>query len=68
MSVWLRGKIKEMLDEQQFDVIHMHEPFSSYVCVGMLSQSEAVNIATFHAYPGSRVYDMGGARIAQTLL
>ncbi|MYB48613.1 MAG: glycosyltransferase family 4 protein [Dehalococcoidia bacterium] len=65
VSVWLRGKIKEMLDEQQFDVIHMHEPFSSYVCVGMLSQSEAVNIATFHAYPGSRVYDVGGARIAQ---
>ena len=65
VSVWLRGKIKEMLDEQQFDVIHMHEPFSSYVCVGMLSQSNAVNIATFHAYPGSRVYDVGGARIAQ---
>ncbi len=65
VSVWLRGKIKEMMDEQQFDIIHMHEPFSSYVCVGMLSQSNAVNIATFHAYPGSRVYDMGGARIAQ---
>ena len=31
----------------------------------MLSQSNAVNIATFHAYPGSRVYDVGGARIAQ---
>ena len=65
VSVWLRGKIKEMLDEEQFDIIHMHEPFSSYVCVGMLSQSNAVNIATFHAYPGSRVYDVGGARIAQ---
>ena len=65
VSVWLRTKIKEMLDEQQFDIIHMHEPFSSYVCVGMLSQSSAVNIATFHAYPGSRVYDVGGARIAQ---
>ena len=65
VSVWLRPKIKRMLDEQQFDVIHMHEPFSSYVCVGMLSQSNAVNIATFHAYPGSRVYDLGGARIAQ---
>ena len=65
VSVWLRSKIKEMLDEQQFDIIHMHEPFSSYVCVGMLSQSSAVNIATFHAYPGSRVMDLGGARIAQ---
>ena len=53
------SKIKEMLDEQQFDIIHMHEPFSSYVCVGMLSQSSAVNIATFHAYPGSRVMDLG---------
>ena len=27
VSVWLRGKIKEMLDEEQFDIIHMHAPF-----------------------------------------
>lgn len=65
VSVWLRPKIKRMLDEEQFDIIHMHEPFSSYVCVGMLSQSQSLNIATFHAFPGSRVYDLGGARIAQ---
>lgn len=65
ISVWLRARIKRMLDEEQFDIIHMHEPFSSYVCVGMLSQSASVNIGTFHAFPGSRVYNFGGARIAQ---
>jgi phosphatidylinositol alpha-mannosyltransferase len=65
ISIWLRPKIKRMLDEQQFDVIHMHEPFASYVCVGMLSQSNAVNIATFHSFPGSRLYKAGGSRIAQ---
>ncbi len=65
ISIWLRPKIKRMLDEQQFDVIHMHEPFASYVCVGMLSQSSTINIATFHSFPGSRVYRAGGSRIAQ---
>ncbi len=65
ISVWLRRRIKRMLDEEQFDIIHMHEPFSSYVCVGMLGQSTSVNIGTFHAFPGSRVYSFGGARIAQ---
>lgn len=65
ISIWLRPKIKRMMDEQRFDIIHMHEPFASYVCVGMLSQSTAVNVATFHAFPGSRVYKAGGSRIAQ---
>lgn len=65
ISVWLRSRIKRMLDQEHFDIIHMHEPFSSYVCVGMLSQSTSVNIGTFHAFPGSRVYNFGGARVAQ---
>lgn len=65
ISIWLRPRIKKMLDEQAFDILHLHEPFSSYVPVGCLAQSQTVTIATFHAYPGSMVYEIGGAKLAQ---
>ena len=65
VSVWLRPRITRMLQEEAFDIIHLHEPFSSFVPVAVLGQSGTVNIATFHAYPGSRVYGMGGSHLAK---
>ena len=65
LSVWLRPRIKTLLRDEAFDIVHLHEPFSGVVPVNMLSLSNAVNIATFHAYRGSRLYRIGGTKLAK---
>lgn len=48
--------IEAMLDEENFDVIHFHEPWVPFVSRQILSRSTACNIATFHAkLPESRM-------------
>jgi phosphatidylinositol alpha-mannosyltransferase len=64
LSVWLRPRIKRLLRDECFDIIHLHEPFSGFVPLNVLSVSEAVNIATFHSYRSSRFYRIGGTRLA----
>ena len=68
IAVWLRPRMAKLLQSERFDVVHLHEPFASYVCLGILSQSQTTNVATFHAYPGSRLYNMGGSMIAKRYL
>lgn len=64
LSPWLRPRVKELLDRARLDVIHLHEPFAGFLTANLISLSQTVNIATFHAYPGSRLYDVGGKRLA----
>ncbi len=59
MSVWNRRRTKAMLDAQGFDVLHLHEPFAGFLTLAALSQSEALNVGTFHTYGGHRIYQMG---------
>jgi len=60
MSLRLASKIKEVLAREQFDVIHLHEPFMPMLCSAVLRFSdEAVNIGTFHACHGSPGYNFG---------
>jgi phosphatidylinositol alpha-mannosyltransferase len=47
------GKIRALLQREQFDVLHLHEPFASSLPLSVLHSanvSNAVYIATFHAY------------------
>jgi phosphatidyl-myo-inositol alpha-mannosyltransferase len=49
----LRGRIKNLLQREQFDVLHLHEPFASAVSLTILHLSgvaDAAYVATFHAY------------------
>ncbi len=62
ISVWLRPRIVRLLEDEAFDIVHLHEPFGSAVPLGMLTESRAVNVGTFHSYKGSRLYQMGIAR------
>ena len=64
ISVWLRPRIKKLLREERFDIVHLHEPFSGAVTLNMLGHSDAVNIATFHSYRGTRLYRIGGKKLA----
>ena len=64
LSVWLRPRIQRLLREEAFDIVHLHEPFSGFVPLYMAGHSETVNIATFHSYRGTRLYGIGGNKLA----
>lgn len=42
-------KIQVMLDQEQFDILHFHEPWIPLISRQILQLSNSVNIATFHA-------------------
>ena len=65
-SVWLQPRIKEMLQREKFDVVHLHEPFSGFVPLNVLSQTAAMgtpNVATFHSFQGTWLYHVGVKRV-----
>ncbi len=49
-DVTLYSAVKELLRQEQFDVIHLHEPLTPVLPYMVLLNSKAVNVATFHAY------------------
>jgi len=56
-----RSQIQAVLDGEQFDLLHFHEPFVPLLAVFTLRESRSVNIATFHAYSGyAPGYQLGG--------
>ncbi len=59
ISLRLASRIKAILDEENFDVIHLHEPFMPMLCTAVLRFSRTANIGTFHACDGSPGYRFG---------
>src|SRR3989338_935867 len=59
LSLTLAGKIKAVLDEEKFDIVHLHEPFMPMLCSAVLRFSNTVNIGTFHACDGRPGYNFG---------
>jgi phosphatidylinositol alpha-mannosyltransferase len=54
------GQVRELLERERFDVLHLHEPFVPFLSLFLLRESNSVNIATFHAYAGfSPSYELG---------
>lgn len=52
----LTDEIDSMLEHEQFDIIHFHEPWVPVLSRQILSRSRSVNVATFHAMlPDTRV-------------
>jgi phosphatidyl-myo-inositol alpha-mannosyltransferase len=59
------SQVESMLEREQFDVLHYHEPFVPFLSPIVLRQSTSVNVATFHAYAGfSPAYEFG-SRVLQ---
>jgi phosphatidylinositol alpha-mannosyltransferase len=58
LSYNLSSRVKALLAREQFDVVHMHEPFMPLLPFQFVRFSQATNIATFHAArdTGSRIY------------
>jgi phosphatidylinositol alpha-mannosyltransferase len=49
ISPWLPTQIGRILHKEDFDILHLHEPFTPMVSVSALIRSPAVNVGTFHA-------------------
>jgi phosphatidyl-myo-inositol alpha-mannosyltransferase len=52
LGLRFKRQAREVLEEQNFDILHFHEPFVPFLSPTMLDQSKTVNIATFHAFGG----------------
>ena len=50
LSVWRNGRVKSLLRDEAFDVIHLHEPLTPVLPLEVLSASDAVNVGTFHRF------------------
>jgi phosphatidylinositol alpha-mannosyltransferase len=59
LSLHLAPKIKRVLNQEKFDIVHLHEPFVPMLCSAMLRFSNGVNVGTFHAYEGRPGYGLG---------
>lgn len=59
ISPWLSSKIKAILAEEEFDIIHLHEPLMPMLCTTVLRLSNTATVGTFHACQGSPSYNLG---------
>jgi len=59
ISPWLSSSIKSVLDAEQFDIIHLHEPLMPMLCTTVLRLSSTATVGTFHATGGRPGYDFG---------
>lgn len=50
LSLGISHRVREVLHEGNFDVIHLHEPMMPTVPLVVLRQSQTCNVGTFHAY------------------
>jgi phosphatidylinositol alpha-mannosyltransferase len=49
LSLRLAPKVKRLLQEERFDIVHVHEPFAPFLPLNFLRLSTAINVGTFHA-------------------
>ena len=53
VSLHLAPKIQEVLARENFDIIHLHEPFMPMLCSAVLRFANAPVVGTFHACGGN---------------
>jgi len=58
VSPLLSSQIKEILAEEKFDIVHLHEPLMPMLCTTMLRLSHTTTVGTFHACDGSPAYQI----------
>ncbi len=54
-------RVKDILEQENFDVVHVHEPGVPVLSLAVLRHSHALNVGTFHAYRESNaIYEYAG--------
>jgi phosphatidylinositol alpha-mannosyltransferase len=54
-------RVKQILKQEQFDVVHVHEPSVPMLSLVVLRHSHAINVGTFHAYrEKNMLYEFAG--------
>lgn len=48
---WNGRPLKRFLDQENFDILHFHEPFVPFLSWQLLRASKTTNVATFHSFP-----------------
>jgi phosphatidylinositol alpha-mannosyltransferase len=66
LDPWLGRRVRRILEQEQFDVVHVHEPLMPTLSIQVLRNSRkanpaVVNVGTFHARKdgGNRLYAYG---------
>ena len=60
VSPWLPVQVGGILADENFDILHLHEPFAPMLCLSALLKSDCINIGTFHAcHNKPRLYWLG---------
>lgn len=68
LSVWLAGRLRKSIETENFDIVHVHEPFAGALTLGVLSKRLRNNpgiVATFHSFEGSGLYQIVPHKLLQ---
>lgn len=60
--------IKQILQKEQFDIVHLHEPLMPVICLVTLRHSKSINIGTFHAYRESNFAYLAGKPVLKPFI
>ncbi|HJQ09302.1 MAG TPA: glycosyltransferase family 4 protein [Candidatus Saccharimonadales bacterium] len=63
VSASVSDTINRMLETEQFDILHFHEPWVPMLSFQMLSRSNTINVATFHAKLPENIMSRTMARV-----
>jgi phosphatidylinositol alpha-mannosyltransferase len=63
LSLRVAGRLRRLLEQEQFDVVHVHEPFMPQLPINFLRYSTTVNVGTWHAARDSNFIYVYGRRL-----
>ena len=59
ISPWLSSRVKAVLEQEKFDICHLHEPLMPALCATVLRLTHTPTVATFHASGAKPWYSYG---------
>lgn len=63
LSLRTAGSVRRVLDETDFDIVHVHEPFMPQLPIQFLRYSTTINVGTWHAARESNFFYIYGRRL-----